>query len=198
MASMLGLLEAREASARERVEVLREEAARAVAALAAGEIELDRRVIAREELVEALAVSAAETVAAAEAEDAGETAPTPVPGPVSASVPGAIVPLWREGLSVQVLSLDNQRILNVLQDRPGHEPVRARDIAGALGIEVTVAAKVEGAVEGETPGRARVVAAGGVGRVQCRPQARGLARRRLIRVIIDHWITASLVAVRVS
>lgn len=144
MASMLGLLEAREASARERVEVLREEAARAVAALAAGEIELDRRVIAREELVEALAVSAAETVAAAEAEDAGETAPTPVPGPVSASVPGAIVPLWREGLSVQVLSLDNQRILNVLQDRPGHEPVRARDIAGALGIEVTVAAKVEG------------------------------------------------------
>lgn len=68
MASMLGLLEAREASARERVEVLREEAARAVAALEAGEIELDRRVIAREELVEALAVSAAETTGVTEAE----------------------------------------------------------------------------------------------------------------------------------
>ena len=55
MASVLGLLEARETAARERVEVLREEAARAAAVLEAAEIELDRRVIAREELVEALA-----------------------------------------------------------------------------------------------------------------------------------------------
>ncbi|MER7468357.1 hypothetical protein [Streptomyces sp. NPDC097981] len=144
MASMLGLLEAREASAREGVAVLREEAARAAAALEAGEIELDRRVIAREELVEALAVAAEATTAATEAADAGETAPTPVPGPASASVSGAIVPPWREGLSVSVLSLDNQRILNVLQDRPGHEQMRAKDIAAALGIEATVAAKVEG------------------------------------------------------
>ncbi|MFK0047606.1 hypothetical protein ACIQU4_26615 [Streptomyces sp. NPDC090741] len=45
---------------------------------------------------------------------------------------------------MSVLSPDNQWILNVLQDRPGHGPVRARDIAVALGIEVTVAAKVEG------------------------------------------------------
>jgi hypothetical protein len=138
MASMLGLLEARETAARERVEDLREEAARTAAALPAAEIELDRRVIAREELVDALAASAEETTAVAEAEGEESSAP------VSASVPGAIVPPWREGLSVSVLSLDNQRILNVLQDRPGHEPVRAKDIAAALGIEVTVAAKVEG------------------------------------------------------
>ncbi len=138
MASMLGLLEARETAARERVEDLREEAARTAAALEAAEIELDRRVIAREELVDALAAYAEETTAATE--DEGEEASAPV----SASVPGAIVPPWREGLSVSVLSLDNQRILNVLQDRPGHEPVRAKDIAAALGIEVTVAAKVEG------------------------------------------------------
>ncbi|WP_254708631.1 hypothetical protein [Streptomyces lunaelactis] len=59
MASVLGLLEAREADARERVEDLREAAARAAAALEVAEIELDRRVTAREELVEALAVSAA-------------------------------------------------------------------------------------------------------------------------------------------
>lgn len=138
VASMLGLLEARESAARERVEDLREEAARMAAALEAAEIELDRRVIAREELVDALAVSAEETSAAAEA--AGEEAPAPV----SASVPGAIVPPWREGLPVSVLSLDNQRILNVLQDRPGHEPVRAKDIAAALGLDNAVAAKVEG------------------------------------------------------
>lgn len=138
MASMLGLLEARETIARERVEDLREEAARAAAALEAAEIELDRRVIAREELVDALAASAEETTVVTEAEG-GE-----VPAPVPASVPGAVVPPWREGLSVSVLSLDNQRILNVLQDRPGLEPVRAKDIAAALGIDNAVAAKVEG------------------------------------------------------
>ncbi|MFJ1680987.1 hypothetical protein ACIODT_39910 [Streptomyces sp. NPDC088251] len=110
------------------------------AALEAAEIELDRRVIAREELVDALAASAEEITAVAEAE--GEEMPAPVP--VAALVPGAIVPPWREGLPVSVLSLDNQRILNVLQDRPGHEPVRAKDIAAAPGIDIAVAAKVEG------------------------------------------------------
>lgn len=140
VASMLGLLEARETAARERVEDLREEAARAAAALEAAEIELDRRVIAREELVDALAASAEEATVVTEVE--GEEVSAPVP--MSASVPGAVVPPWREGVSVSVLSLDNQRIPNVLQDRPGHGPVRAKDIAAALGIDNTVAAKVEG------------------------------------------------------
>ncbi|MFE4334127.1 hypothetical protein ACFRQM_33375 [Streptomyces sp. NPDC056831] len=72
---MLGLLETREAAARERVEDLREAAARAAAVLEAAEIELDRRMIAREELVEALAVSAAETTAVTEAETEAEPAP---------------------------------------------------------------------------------------------------------------------------
>lgn len=66
-ASMLGLLKAREAFAHERVAVLREEAGRAAVALETGEIELDRRVIAREEFVDALAASAIETTAATEA-----------------------------------------------------------------------------------------------------------------------------------
>lgn len=52
--------------------------------LEAAEIELDRRVIAREELVEALATSPAGTTAEAEAER--ETAPSQVP------VPGSTVP----------------------------------------------------------------------------------------------------------
>ena len=63
VASVLGMLEEREAAARVRVEGLREEAARLAEVLEAAEIELDRRVIAREELVEALAASAAETTA---------------------------------------------------------------------------------------------------------------------------------------
>ncbi|MFB6435615.1 hypothetical protein ACFCVY_02370 [Streptomyces sp. NPDC056411] len=51
-ASVLGMLEEREAAARVRVEGLREEAARLAEVLEAAEIELDRRVVAREELVE--------------------------------------------------------------------------------------------------------------------------------------------------
>ncbi|ODA73186.1 hypothetical protein APS67_002447 [Streptomyces sp. AVP053U2] len=50
-----------------RVEGLREEVARLAEVLEAAEIELDRRVIAREELVEALAVSTAESTALTEA-----------------------------------------------------------------------------------------------------------------------------------
>jgi hypothetical protein len=142
VASVLGLLEAREAVARERVEVLREEAARAAAELEAAEVELDRRVIAREELVEALAVSAEAAADVEEGEDGSEVAP--FPEPVSAAAQGAVVPRRREGLAVSVLSLDNQQILKVLRDRPGAEPLRVRKIAAVLGIDAAVAAKVEG------------------------------------------------------
>ncbi|GAA3017415.1 hypothetical protein [Streptomyces fulvorobeus] len=144
MASILGLLEEREAAARVRAEELREAAALAAAALEAAEVELERRVIAREELVDALAVSAAETAVVTEDGEEKVAPSEPGPEPVAASVPGAVVPAWREGLSVSVLSPDNQRILNVLQDRPGPEPVRAKDLAEALGIDTTVPAKVEG------------------------------------------------------
>lgn len=137
MASVLGMLEEREAAARERVEGLREEAARLAEVLEAAEIDLDRRVIAREELVEALAASAAETTAVSGAVAEPETVPTPVPG--------SIVPAWREGLPVTVLAPDYQRILGVLdQRRPeGRGPLKAKDIAVGLGLEMT-AAKIEG------------------------------------------------------
>ncbi|MFW6724736.1 hypothetical protein ACHZ98_32250 [Streptomyces sp. MAR4 CNY-716] len=135
MASVLGMLEEREAAARVRVEGLREEAARLAEVLEAAEIELDRRVIAREELVEALAVSAAGTTAAAEAEQ--ETVPSPVPG--------SVVPPWRDGLPVTVLAPDCQRILGVLEKRrsAGEGPVKAKEIAAELGFGKTPA-KVEG------------------------------------------------------
>ncbi|MFF1422045.1 hypothetical protein [Streptomyces sp. NPDC058280] len=132
---MLGLLETQEVAARERVEDLREAAARAAAALEAAAIELDRRVIAREEVVEALAVSAAETTGVIEA----EAEPVPVPAPL----PGTTVPSWQEGLPATVLAPDYQRILGMLVDRPGQEPMRAKEIAVVLGLEPTPA-KVEG------------------------------------------------------
>lgn len=192
MASILGLLEVRESAARERVEDLREAAARAAAALEAAEIELDRRVIAREELVEALAASATGTTALTEAETEAESVPA------SAPLPGTTVPSWREGLSATALSPDYQRILGMLADRPGREPVKAKEIAVMLGLEPTAGEGGGRAVEGEATGGARMAGPGSVGDVQRRPRARGRARRRLIRVIIDHWIMASLVAVRVS
>ncbi|BCK67438.1 hypothetical protein Srufu_013910 [Streptomyces libani subsp. rufus] len=103
MASVLGMLEEREAAARVRVEGLREEVARLAEVLGAAEIELDRRVIAREELVEALAVSAAESTAVTTTEAEEEAAPSLGP------VPGSTVPPWREGLPVTVLAPDYQR-----------------------------------------------------------------------------------------
>ncbi len=135
MASVLGMLEEREAAARVRVEGLREEAARLAEVLEAAEIELDRRVIAREELIEALALSAAETTAVTEGEP--ETVPSPVPG--------SVVPPWRDGLPVTVLTPDYQRILGVLEERrsAGKGPVKAREIAAELGLGTTPA-KVEG------------------------------------------------------
>ncbi len=111
MASVLGMLEEREAAARVRVEGLREEVAWLAEVLEAAEIELDRRVIAREELVEALAVSAAESTAVTTTEAEEEAVPSLAP------VPGSTVPPWREGLPVTVLAPDYQRILGVLEQQ---------------------------------------------------------------------------------
>jgi hypothetical protein len=139
MASVLGMPEERETVARVRVEGLREEVARLAAVLEAAEIELDRRVIAREELVEALAASAAETTAVTGAGAEQEIVLSPAP------VPGSIVPPWREGLPVTVLAPDYQRILGVLDERrpAAKGPLKAREIAVGLGLQTT-SAKVEG------------------------------------------------------
>lgn len=139
VASVLGMLEEREAAARVRVEGLREEAARLAEVLEAAEIELDRRVIAREELVEALAVSAAQTTAVTEADAEQATASSPV------RVLGSTVPPWRDGLRVTVLAPDYQRILSVVEERrsAGQGPLKAKEIAVGLDLETTPA-KVEG------------------------------------------------------
>ncbi|MDO0929916.1 hypothetical protein QQY24_32970 [Streptomyces sp. TG1A-8] len=138
VASVLGMLEEREAAARVRVEGLREEAARLAEVLEAAEIELDRRVIAREELLEALAVSAAESTAVTTAEAGEEAAPS------LARVPGSAVPPWREGPPVTVPAPDCQRILGILEQQrsTGHGPLRAKEIAVELGLDATPA-KVE-------------------------------------------------------
>ncbi|MEV6483301.1 hypothetical protein [Streptomyces sp. NPDC051576] len=131
------MLEERETAARVRVEGLREEVAQLARVLEAAEIELDRRVIAREELVEALAASAAETTSVTGTEVERVASPAPVPG--------SIVPPWREGLPVPVLAPDYQRILGVLEERQPVDqgPLKAGEITVRLGLETT-SAKVEG------------------------------------------------------
>ncbi|WP_392958104.1 hypothetical protein [Streptomyces sp. LN245] len=141
MASVLGMLEERKTAARVRVEGLREEVARLAEVLEAAEIELDRRVIAREELVEALAASAAETTAGAGTEAEAEEEAVLWLAPVQ----GSTVPPWPEGLPVTVLAPDYQRILGVLEQQrsTGHGPLRAKEVAVELGLDATPA-KVEG------------------------------------------------------
>ncbi|MCX5521387.1 hypothetical protein OG342_00560 [Streptomyces bobili] len=136
MASVLGMLEERETAARVRVEGLREKVARLAEVWEVAETDLDRRVIAREELVEALAASAAETTAVTEAEE--EAAPSLAP------VPGSTVPTWREVLPVTILTPD-YRIVDVLEEQrsTGHGPLRAKEIAVKLGLDAAPA-KVEG------------------------------------------------------
>ncbi|MGV9956632.1 hypothetical protein ACWDU0_32810 [Streptomyces cellulosae] len=135
MASVMGLLEARETAAQVRVEELREEAERVLTELAEAEAVLERRAVARAELAEALAGPEPEAERRPEA--------VPVPAVVKAPVAGSVVPYWREGLTVEALAPDYQRLMGVLEAEAGGAGLRARALAGRLGLEV-VPAKVEG------------------------------------------------------
>ncbi|MFE7810636.1 hypothetical protein ACFU5P_01325, partial [Streptomyces sp. NPDC057433] len=110
MPSVVGLLEQRELGARRRVDELREEADRIQAELAAAEREWKEWAIARSRVGEVLAPAdepmqdhaRADRTAQAAEEQTGKTSQ---------------VPVWREGLDRSVLSVDYQRILQVLADR---------------------------------------------------------------------------------
>ncbi|CAL9673870.1 hypothetical protein SUDANB15_07613 (plasmid) [Streptomyces sp. enrichment culture] len=141
MPSVIGLLEERERAAAQRVEVLRAEADRVLAALREAELDWERFVVSRETVLEVLA-----------GPDGAEEADTPAsgdpepPSPSSSSspsgaVPGSVVPAWCEGLVVAVLSPEYQRIMTVLTAAEG--ALSCKEITAGLGVE-PVAAKVEG------------------------------------------------------
>ncbi|MFE2520976.1 hypothetical protein [Streptomyces mirabilis] len=140
MASVMGLLEEREAAARVRVEELQAEADRILSELASAEAVLERRAIARVELAEALA-------APADAADAAtQEAPEPVPAAKAVKVPvaGSIVPHFGEGMTVEALAPDYRRIVKLVESGPGGgEGVSAKEIASGLALEL-VPAKIEG------------------------------------------------------
>jgi hypothetical protein len=128
MPSVMGLLEERERAARQRVEVLQAELQEAEAAW-------ERFVIARQTVAEVLA----EPPAGEEAPPAGVAGERPAR--VAGAVPGSVVPAWKEGLALDSLAPDYQRLVEVLA-RSGEE-MDCRRLAAALGLEV-VPAKVEG------------------------------------------------------
>lgn len=188
----MGLLEEREAAARVRVEELRAEVDRVLAELGAAEAVLERRVIARVELAEVLAAPG-DPVAVCVQE-----APDPDPALVAAAarvpVAGSIVPRFGEGMTVQALAPDYRRIVELLESAPcGGEGVSAKELTAGLALEM-VPAKVEGAVQGEAPGRAGMADGVAVGPVHTRAVHRdccgrgreaGRARRRLMSVACE-------------
>jgi predicted nucleotidyltransferase len=137
--SVLGLLEAKESAARERVERTREDAVRIAAVLEEAERALERLVIAREAVVEVLAEPAAHAVAPVE----GVVESVLVAG--VGAVPRSTVPYRRGELTSAVLAPDYQRIMSVVEAEAvaGREGIRARALAAALGLEA-VPAKIEG------------------------------------------------------
>ncbi|MGA5474128.1 hypothetical protein ACPCUK_35835 [Streptomyces arboris] len=153
MASVMGLLEERETAARVRVEELRAEADRVLAGLGEAEAVLERRVIARGELAEALAapgmvieepvVDPRDTTKKAEAKG-------------GAPVAGSIVPRRREGVTAEALAPDYRRIVELLEaELSVHgKGVDGEGVDGPARAAVGAGEDRGGAVEGEAAGRA--------------------------------------------
>jgi hypothetical protein len=143
VASVKGLLEEREVSARVRVEGLRAEAERVLAELGEAEAVLERRVIALEELAEALA--APDEVADASVSEVRESAGVASAPAGKAPVAGSVVPHRQEGMTAAALSPGYRQIVELLEFGPdvGEEGLPAKEIAARLGLEL-VAAKIEG------------------------------------------------------
>ncbi|AUY48326.1 hypothetical protein [Streptomyces sp. CB01881] len=144
MPSVVGLLEQRELTARRRLDNLREEADRIQAELVVAEREWNEWVIARSRVDEVLSSGGdvAGPGAAEEPSDRGE--PCALPASSEAAKPKSVVPMWRAGLAWSALSVDYQRILQVLADRNrlGQGSLTCQEMAGSFGLD-PVPAKVE-------------------------------------------------------
>lgn len=140
MPSVVGLLEERERGARQRVEVLREEADRVLAELRDAELFWERFVTAREVLAEVLTGPDDGADVEMVAVPTGESI-SPAPASAGGAVSGSVVPVRREGLEVSALSEDYQRIVEVLA--ACETALVCKEITAALGLE-RVPAKVEG------------------------------------------------------
>ncbi|GAA3482315.1 hypothetical protein [Streptomyces yanii] len=129
MPSVIAVLEERERLALVRAEELRAELERVQVAVAAAEEAARRVVIAREELVDALAETTVEEVPPRRA-----VVPTTRNAGGKADVAG-----WCEGLEAKVLPEDYARIVSLVQEDAGRggDGVRARGLREGLGWEAS-------------------------------------------------------------
>ncbi|WP_084719175.1 hypothetical protein [Streptacidiphilus carbonis] len=146
MPSVVGLLEQREVTARRRVDELREEADRIAAELVVAEQDWKEWVIARSRVGEVLDPAGDGIAAPDSSQDLRDPDPRLVRAepPKAAAKPRSMVPMWRAGLAWSALSVDYQRIVQVLADheRLGRGPLACQEMAAAFGLEL-VPAKVE-------------------------------------------------------
>jgi len=132
MPSVIGLLEARERAAAQRVEILREEADRVLSELQDAELDWERTVV---EVLTGL-----DGAQKAEASAPGNPEPSPSPG---GSALRSVVTAWRDGLDVSVLSPEYQRIMAVLT--AAGSALTCKELASGLGVDAVAKTKVEGA-----------------------------------------------------
>ncbi len=156
MPSVMGLLEAEERAARRRVEALREQTDRLLAELHESETDWQELVIAQQRVGRVLAGQHQDDAAGPAGEPVGQAVGEPEvpvvvselgPSAVVAARPGSILPPWSPGADPGALAVDYQRILAVLADarHRGEEPMACKQIATAMGIELTPS-KIEGVV----------------------------------------------------
>ena len=127
--SVDGLLDTHEVAVHARVDSLRERAARVAVELGEAELGLEHVAITRATLAAAISGSGLDLLAQdASAAEHGASAPT-------------VVPMWRMGLAVAHLPDGCRLAWRAVGDAP--TPWRAKEIAVALGLEVS-AATVEG------------------------------------------------------
>jgi hypothetical protein len=188
VASVLGLLEAREKKVREEIARLREDAERAQAALGEAERALQRLVDARATVAEVLA-------------EPPSAATEPQRGSVAG--PGGAAPDRQHDGVGPAAGLPADRVGAGVASRPGGHALSANGrsswASGGPGEGRG------GAVEGETPSGAGVGSADAAGSVhrargagRLRAPGRRPARRPLMSMVIDHSSMASCMAGKVS
>ncbi|MGW0884620.1 hypothetical protein [Streptomyces sp. NPDC002671] len=84
----------------------------------------------------AIAVSELSEALAAGTQPQEPVRPVPVPAVVKEPAAGAVVPIWREGTTQEVLAPEYRRLLGVLEAGAGPEGLRAKDLAERLGLEL--------------------------------------------------------------
>jgi hypothetical protein len=128
MVSVLGRLEERERAARKRVEELQAE-------LEAAQSEWDEWLVARRRVGEVWG-DGGET--AGQDGEAGKTSDGSEAAVPVAAKSGSVVPVWREGLSAEVLAPEYQQVMGLLAERRavGGQLLNCREITALLGLEV--------------------------------------------------------------